>query len=283
MRSTLVLLAFAGQAAAQPVTRPERDCKVTIALAPADVRAEIEAWVHSEPRCEHELEVRVVPTKAGYYISARDERGRVRERVVPDAQSAAVLVVSWMADDSLGPVFPPPERAPEIVEAPVVEERASSVSPPSIRRGFRIERAERAQRWFSVGAAGSSADRMGVRGQLDLIAGRSWNVAVAGGWRAGDRGPDVGQARLLLGTQRSFGRLSLRAQLGLGADVVDDGRDQMPFPGSERSSVIGKAEAGVLAGLRLDRTWGLIGGPLVESSPDLRPTLSVYLGLVRGL
>jgi len=285
MRSTLVLLALAGHAAAQPVTRPERDCRVTIALAPADVRAEIEAWVSSEPRCEHELEVRVVPTKGGYYISARDERGRVRERVVPDAQSAAVLVVSWMADDSLGPVFPTPverEGKTIIVETPpVVEELPSLVGAPSLRRGFQIERAQRAQRWFSVGAAGSSAERMGVRGQVDLIAGRAWNLAVAGGWRAGERGPDIGQARVLVGTQRTFGRLSLRAQVGVGADVVEEGRDRMPVPGG--SSVIGKAEAGVLAGLRLDRSWGLIGGPLVESSPELRPTLSVYLGLVRGL
>lgn len=286
MKSTLVLLALAGQAAAQPVTRPERDCRVTIALAPADVRAEIEAWVSSEPRCEHELEVRVVPTKGGYYLSARDERGRVRERVVPDAQSAAVLVVSWMADDSLGPVFPTPverEHGPVIVEtAPIVDEPVSLVGAPSLRRGFRIERAERAQRWFSVGAAGSSADRMGVRGQVDLLAGRAWSLAVAGGWRAGEHGPDVGQARVLVGTQRAFGRWSLRAQLGVGADLVEEGRDRMPV-GGERSSVIGKAEAGVLAGLRLDRSWGLIGGPLVESSPELRPTLSVYLGLVRGL
>ena len=86
---------------------------------------------------------------------------------------------------------------------------------------------------------------------------------------------------MLVGTQRTFGRLSLRAQLGVGADVVEEGRDRMPVPGG--SSVIGKAEAGVLAGIRLDRSWGLIGGPLVESSPELRPTLSVYLGLVRGL
>lgn len=283
MRSTLVLLALAGQAAAQPVTRPERDCKVTIALAPADVRTEIEAWVTSEPRCEHELEVRVVPTKAGYYISARDERGRVRERVVPDAQSAAVLVVSWMADDSLGPTFPTPvERAPKVVEIPTTfDDPPALVTAPSVRRGFRIEHSERARRWFSAGAVGANADRVGVRGQVDLLAGRSWNLGVAGGWRAGDRGPDVTQARLLLGTQRSFGRLSLRAQLGVGADLVDD-RDRMPLAG-DRSSVIGKAEVGVLAGLQINHAWDMISSPLVESSAELRPTLSIYLGLVRGL
>src|SRR5213075_54522 len=82
--------------------------------------AEIESWVRAEPRCERELVVRVMPTDDGMlYLTATDQRGHVRERVIPDAQSAAVLVVSWMADDSIGPV--PTVRAdaePVPVEAP---------------------------------------------------------------------------------------------------------------------------------------------------------------------
>src|SRR4051812_3641665 len=103
----VAVAALCARAVAQPVTQPEREpCKVTIALAPTDVREEIEAWVRAEPRCERELEVRVVPTDDGLYLTARDPGGHVRERIVPDAQSAAVLVVSWMADDSLGPTLP---------------------------------------------------------------------------------------------------------------------------------------------------------------------------------
>src|SRR5688572_26737906 len=134
----LVLVAVAGTAAAQPVTRPEHDpCNVTIAVAPAEVRAEIEAWVRAEPRCERELEVRVLPADEGLYLQARSRDGRVRERVVPDAQSAAVLVVSWMADDSLGPTYPEEERAalfvppvqPDQLEIPL------AISPPGLVDG----------------------------------------------------------------------------------------------------------------------------------------------------
>ena len=68
----LIAVCAPSPAFAQPVTHPERGpCKVVIALAPDAVRTEIEAWVRAEPRCEHELEVRVVPTQDGYYLSAR--------------------------------------------------------------------------------------------------------------------------------------------------------------------------------------------------------------------
>lgn len=108
--SSLVAIALTSSTAlAQPVTSPSHaPCAVTIAVAPDDARREIEAWVRAEPRCERQLEVRVVPTEDGLYLSARDAEGRVRERIVPDAQAAAVLVVSWMADDSLGPDLPTP-------------------------------------------------------------------------------------------------------------------------------------------------------------------------------
>src|SRR5262249_45669644 len=125
----LLLLAGAGSAAAQPVTHPEAEaCKVTVAFAPDEVRAEVEAWVRAEPRCERELVVRVTPTEDGLYLTATDLKGHVRERVVPDAQSAAVLVVSWMADDSIGPT--PTERA-DAEEVPV--EAPGTRAPSEVR------------------------------------------------------------------------------------------------------------------------------------------------------
>src|SRR5262245_50735019 len=101
-------------------------CAVDVARAPADVRATIENWVASETHCAHAIEVRVVPTEGGLYLYARDEHGVVRERVVPDAQAAGVLVASWVADDSpvapirVMPIIVPP-TAPPSVEAPGVE------------------------------------------------------------------------------------------------------------------------------------------------------------------
>src|SRR5262249_28581431 len=53
-----------------------------------------------------------IPTDGGLYLFALDEHGRIRERIVPDAQSAGVLVASWVADDTM--YVPPP--APPVVE-----------------------------------------------------------------------------------------------------------------------------------------------------------------------
>jgi len=89
-------LLLSNVAAAEP-------CAVTIARAPEDVRAAIERWVAQERSCSSKLEVRVVPSDGGFYIIARDDRGRLHERVVPTAESAGVLVASWIADDSSGP------------------------------------------------------------------------------------------------------------------------------------------------------------------------------------
>src|SRR5215211_2546137 len=82
-------------------------CQVTFARAPDDVRKVIETWVHAEPRCVTTLELRVIPTDGGLYLMARDGNGRTHERLVPDAQSAGVLVASWIADDSARPAGPP--------------------------------------------------------------------------------------------------------------------------------------------------------------------------------
>src|SRR5690606_15193316 len=94
----LAVLLAASSAAAQSVEEA-RTCQVTIARAPDDVREVVEAWVRSEPQCSKALEVRIVPTEGGLYLLAQDEQGRIRDRVVPDAETAGVLVASWIADD----------------------------------------------------------------------------------------------------------------------------------------------------------------------------------------
>lgn len=101
MRTVLIALVLAaGTAAAQPA--PPR-CDVTISRAPDEVRAAVQRWLAAEPHCSVSLELRVVPTEGGYYVLARDGAGQIRERVVPDAQSAGVLVASWAADDGIRP------------------------------------------------------------------------------------------------------------------------------------------------------------------------------------
>jgi hypothetical protein len=86
--------------------------------APDDVRRAIEAWVAAEGDCRIALDVRAIPTDGGLYLLARDSNGLLHERLVPDAQSAGVLVASWVANDSIQPA-PTPPPPPHSTRAPV--------------------------------------------------------------------------------------------------------------------------------------------------------------------
>lgn len=285
------LLLVATAVGAQPVTRPDHACRVVVTLAPDDVRAEIEAWVGAEPRCVRELEVRVVPTEDGLYLSATDARGRVRERIVPDAQSAAVLVVSWMADDTLGPRLPvrsliePPAAAPTSAGD---DEIPREVMAPGLMRTIQRQASGRGRRWLTFGAVGSSRERAGMRASIDLFAGRTWSLGLAGGGlRAEHDDRGTAQARVLIGATRTFGRISLRAQLGFGVDATPPAdrmdRDAMTTARDERPHVVPAVEAGVLAKVRISRAWGVVGGPIISSTSDDRATVSVFLGAQYGL
>lgn len=306
----LVLVLMTGVAGAQPITHPAmaEPCNVKIEVAPPEARAEIESWVRSEPRCTKTLEVRVVPTDDGLYLSARDQDGRMRERVVPDGESAAVLVVSWMADDSLGPAFPEPRAATdgaaagtgdgaptpvEIVRPHVRfvggDDDESPFARPGLTGGHtRFKPAS--HRFLTLGAIGSSPERAGVRGQVDLLGGAHWLVGIAGGW-----GVNGGQARLVVGASYSFGRVSLRAQLGLGADYVvhpgDRDRDMMMMtasptmePADFDDAIRPHAEAGILARIAIDRNWGAIGGPILDVDlVDGDAAIEAFVGVQHGL
>lgn len=177
MRKHLFLLIFAAAApaAAQPVTQPT-SCEVTISRAPDEVREAIEAWVNAEPRCSTTLDVRVVVTEGGFYMFARDGAGRIRERVVPDAQSAGVLVASWVADDLIAATVPepapapapmPPSATPVVAAAPEATAVVATAAPPRTT----------SRRWLMVGATvqveGAAA---GLRGELDVIRRGKWTL-----------------------------------------------------------------------------------------------------------
>lgn len=183
MRCLAFLVLTPSLALAQPVTHPgDVGCRVDVVLAPDSVRRAIESWVAAEPRCAEQLEVRVVPTEGGYYLSARDGSNRVRERIVPDAQSAAVLVVSWMADDSLDPTLPEP-TPPVALRAPMP---AFDLPEPVVELAVRHRRLERSARehWLSLGAL-ASGNGLGARGQLDMLRGEHWMVGAGGGIEGG--------------------------------------------------------------------------------------------------
>lgn len=291
----LLLLAGAGSAAAQPVTHPEAEaCKVTVALAPVEVRAEIESWVRAEPRCERELVVRVMPTNEGLYLTATDRKGHVRERVVPDAQSAAVLVVSWMADDSIGPT--PTERA-DADEVPV--QAPGMLAPVEVRddeqpggiqfQGLRSRAAEpESRRWLTFGAL--AGDGAGARAQIDVLSRGRWSLGLVGSFHRDERrGADDERsaARVVFGATQSFGRFAVRAQVGVGIERNAQVGDRMETGGSELMrgpEVSPTVELGVFARVRVHGAWGVVGGPVLEATRAAdHPDLSVFLGVQRGL
>jgi hypothetical protein len=207
--------------------------------------------------------------------------------VVPDAQSAAVLVVSWMADDSLGPRLPAHaavEAAPEPTSAEDSEVPGEVMAPGLVRSMVRRDAAH-GRRWLTFGAIGASDDDIGVRGQIDLFAGRTWSLGLAGGARSGERGDSAGQARVVLGATHSRGPISLRAQLGFGVDVesANDRMDRTEMAHDDRARIVPAIDAAVLARLRITDAWGLVGGPIVEATPDADPSLRVFLGVQHGL
>jgi hypothetical protein len=203
----------AGTAAAQPGA-----CNVTIVRAPDGVREVVESWVRAEPRCMGTLEVRILATDGGYYLFARDGTGRIRERLVPDPQSAGVLIASWAADDA-----PPPP--------PVVQSLPPSFTPARVSEDPFVDAAPRPARswswggWLTVAGVASSTTG-GLRAESDIVtrgpitAGLALSVtSFELPW--GNNGSNVSghDVRLVVYGTDTFhqGPLSMRIGLGVGA------------------------------------------------------------------
>ena len=165
----LVYLVVVGVAAAAPAFADPSPCAVTIVRAPDDVRVTVESWLANE-RCEIPLTVRIIPTDGQLYIYAQDERGRVHERTVPDAQSAGVLIASWTADDGI--VLPAPETvAPAAPVAATAPPPARDVFTPTVLRdrGPVATKPKPASHWLTFGAAAGSSNSVGVRAELEVV------------------------------------------------------------------------------------------------------------------
>jgi hypothetical protein len=267
---------------------PAPPCHVQISSAPDDVAAEIQDWVASEPRCARELDVRVERGAFGLHIIATDNSGHRRERVVPDAQSAAVLVVSWMADDSFDE--PAATAAEARVEPPptIPEERLDEAS---IRSTSPIARP--GAHWLTLGMS-LTDDGYGVRGQVDVLALGHWRIGVAGGWRqdaedSPDRDSPMEPSSSLVDATafgaytRSIGPFEVRLQAGAGV-AVDSRHDMMDLR-DNRTTVSPELDAAALLGLPLGDSWGIIGGPLLDLADDrhVPVELSVFFGVARRI
>jgi hypothetical protein len=269
---TSVLLGLGGGvASAEP-------CEVAIARAPDDVRAAIEGALAAEPHCRVALELRVVPTEGGFYLLARDLHGRVRERIVPDAASAATLAASWASDDELDeehrePIAPPRALAPL---APPSDAIDRTVAIPPARPFLGI-----------YGIVGPSA--YGVRGEVDLYRRGPWSAgaAIAGVHRAGDTdftddgGPmEYGSLQTtefdLLGYVSYAWDLGaswhLRGTLGAGAAIVQATLAPI-FTGADIT----------WQGMLADNATGMTELPLVDSSIAIDADLGRGFSLVAGL
>lgn len=269
-----LVVAAVGPAAAQPVTSP-KTCAVTIARAPEDVRVVVEAWVRAEQRCSTALEVRIVPTEGGLYLFAQDEQGRVRERVVPDPQSAGVLIASWVADDTM--YVPPPTATPGremVMPGPVMGTESLTAPGPAPASSAR------SSKWIelSVGLSAQRSDDGGLRADVDLLAREHYSFGIAASATAtrlpmitadGDGQISTSDKKLMVTAARTWqsGRWFLRGMAGAGAVYSR----ALSFPTWSASSAeiieahgwFPTAEAAAAAGIELGRDWALQFGPML--------------------
>ena len=280
----LAVLLAAAPAGAEPDAPPSTEpgtCRVTIARAPDDVRQVVETWVRSEAQCSIALEVRIVPTDGGLYLLAQDEQGRIRDRIVPDAQTAGVLVASWIADDNAPPPAPAPDpfstRAPA-ASGPVVA--AESINPPgmvpiSIAAGMSNTKPSR-DKWLALGAlvpmTGTSG--VGLRGEIDAWRRGAWTLGAAAsytessmdlytstGW--GSMGATDLKVIAYVGRPWRFGRWQLRPSMGVGF-IYAEGSGYISDPGTsiDVDGTFPTAEGSLVLSRDLGKQWAAYGGPL---------------------
>jgi hypothetical protein len=298
MRLSVVLVAISvwhgSSAFAEPTPAPASDqpCVVTIVAAPDRVRAEIESWVAGERRCRHTLELRIEATETGLQVFARDERGHVRERVVPDDQSIGALVVSWIADDA------PAEAAPEVVvrpapepvpsvEAPLppptpIPERAlvrpvaRLLAPDTARLAAVLSPPEPRQRWLTlVGALSVSEERkFGVRADMDVATGRRWTAGLFAAQFENSQasmGISITSAGGYVAAEAVRGDWQVRAHAGLGGTMFwvrnyCDCEQMGVAARTSRLTLRPISEVELLVGHALGTHWSFAGGALVTAA-----------------
>ncbi|MGE0867484.1 MAG: hypothetical protein AB7P03_02900 [Kofleriaceae bacterium] len=314
MRSSLLvigsLLVCGSTSLAQPIEPTAGPCSVSIARAPDDVREVIEAWVRNEPRCGTALELRVIPTDTGYYLFARTDDGRVYERVVPDAQSAGVLVASWAAEDRVEVANPPANAAANLQVKPPASRAV--VSPPSsvrvVASPARTPHRDRGSGSLMVSgtvllgddiAGNSDPDgaQVGVRAELELV--RRGGVSLGTLMTAsrasyylsnGAFGADVDGYNLralgVFALSSTFDKANVRFALGVGAaytrvegEFLSGWGDSEPSYMHYRARNLGAtADLSLLFTARINPTWGVVFGP---AATFMHPDIDERMGYER--
>jgi hypothetical protein len=281
---------------------PDPPCSVTIVAAPERVRAEVEAWVAAERRCSRTLELRIEATEAGLRVFARDDRGHVRERVVPDDQSVGALIVSWIADDA--PAAPAPDPAPAAVAAPAPPAPpalAASPAPPPLppptptpvvaqpRPPGRLAAPQPVgvattllardprQEWLTLaGVLSVSEDhrKFGVRGDLDVTSRSWWSLGAFAAQLENSQSSmsiSMTSAGGFVAAESAKGAWQLRAQAGLGGTLVwlrnYCNCDQMGVgPRIHEFMLRPISELSVLVGHSLGARWSLAAGAVITAA-----------------
>lgn len=264
-------LAASSPALAQPSAAPA-PCLVEFVRAPPEVQATIEAWVAAEPRCATRLELRVVPTTDGLYLLGRRPDGRLHERIVPDAQTAGVLVASWMAEDQPVPVTmpaPPPRPRPLIVDP------FATATPTTVVAAAPSPRST-TSRWIGLAymLGMNQGGTQGVRAELDLVIRGAWGLGVAGSISEGSSqtfsqlgimSMEVADAKVVALGARTWGRGRWQFRIGGGLGVVKSEvlvHDLGASPNFRSGAgVFPTVELSAMVSRRLGDRWALTAGP----------------------
>ncbi len=281
----LLVLAWVAPAKADP-------CVVTIVRAPDDVRAAVEGWLATE-RCGVPLAVRIVETEGELYIFAIDDKGGIRERTVPDAQSAGLLIASWTADDGLSnPVsIAPPVPAPAIDTVPTVPTVSSTgIDLGYVSRNYRIVRehgpftAPPSEHWLMLAAGTTLTQGFAGRAEIEVLRHRGFGVSVITGIEQNQDAISVDASTMstfkprytdlvaMLGVQHTWQQRLWHLRAGVAAGVVASSLTLLwtnEYGNSVRetaSQVALVTEASALVGYALTDRWEAEAGPALTSS-----------------
>ena len=269
MRAVLVVMLFAVTTTALADDKP---CSVRVVRAPEQVRAAVEARIGIESGCAT-LDVRVVPTKDGYYVVATPPRGSLLEANVRDAGLVGELVTGWARMQASAVE----EEDDDDDEEEVVREPASATA-PKIADKVDVVRPARSvsDRDFAVGATATS-NAYGLRAEVDIVASHGWSLglaaAIAGSTMTyGDAtqgvAMDLRDLRGVVIAAKTFGEgpWRVRAQAGFGVIQTEYtgrthfGEFEMAADGDGATRM---CEAGVTASRDIATSWAFSIGPLV--------------------
>jgi hypothetical protein len=264
---SLAILLAAPLAAADPAP-----CDVDVVRAPDDARPIIEDWVRREPRCGRSLRVRVIATEGGLYVIAQEPNGRTHERTVPDAQTAAVLIASWAADDETRPERPPAPLEPAV--------SAPGSAPPPVVVAASAPAPAPWSRIVDIGGMYALVnDGTSLRIGIDLVRVARVNLGVAVARQTtsfpldnGDPPMRTTDLRFVVrgAVERAWSSLAFRAELGAGVMRISD-----DMPSYSVGSVV---EGSLTVGGWVTHNWRVRGGPLLSTVPDA----SLASGILRG-